>query len=261
MQGKADSWKAVVFVLAFALGIAIPSIAACAVEKLKVAPSSLAISEFFQGSQITVSADIPKGGDAVIEFKGPALKDQLMRKGRRGGLWMNVGEIDVEGAPSLYLFMSTDPKVLLASNNPDAAWGYAALQKQVKFSGSAPGIKSSEIFPQFLKLKENGGLYGVFPGTIKVLPEATADRSTIQGTIQLPGKISPGNYQICLHVLNKGSLAEKQCVDFPVAMEGLPAILASLAHSHATAYGLLAVFIAIVTGFATGFVFKGKGAH
>jgi hypothetical protein len=131
----------------------------------------------------------------------------------------------------------------------------------VKFSGSGPGVESSEIFPQFLKLKENGGLYGVFPGTIKVLSEATADRSTIQGTIQLPGKISPGNYQICLYVLNKGSLAEKQCVDFPVAMEGLPAILSSLAHRHGTVYGLLAVFIAIVTGFVTGFVFKGKGAH
>ena len=36
---------------------------------------------------------------------------------------MNVGEIDVEGAPSLYLFMSTDPKVLSASNNADTAVG------------------------------------------------------------------------------------------------------------------------------------------
>jgi hypothetical protein len=261
LQGKADPWKAVVFVVGFALGIGFPSIAACAMDELKVAPSSLAISEFFQGSQITVSANIPKGIDAIIEFKGPALKDQLMRKGRRGGLWMNVGEIDVEGAPSLYLFMSTDPNVLSASNNPDSAWGYAALQKQVKFSGSGPGVEPSEIFQQFLKLKKNGGLYGVFPGSIKVLSGTSGDRSTVEGKIQLPGKISPGNYQICLYVLNKGSLAEKQCVDFPVTMEGLPAILASLAHHHATAYGLLAVFIAIVTGFATGFVFKGKGAH
>jgi hypothetical protein len=261
LKGKADSWKVVVFVTALALGIGFPSLAARADEKLNVAPSSLAISEFFQGAQITVSADIPKGGDAIIEFRGPALKDQLMRKGRRGGLWMNVGEIDVEGAPSLYLFSSTDKNVLSASNRAEAAWGYPALQKQVKFSGSELGAESSEIFQQFLKLKEHGGLYGVFPGSIKVLPATSGDRSTIEGTIKLPGKISPGNYQICLYVLNKGSLAEKTCVDFPVTMEGLPAILASLAYSHATAYGLLAVFIAIVTGFVTGFVFKGKGAH
>jgi hypothetical protein len=261
LRSKADPWRALILVVAVALGIGFPSIGACAMEKLKVAPSSLAISEFFQGSQMTVSANIPKGADAIIEFKGLALKEQLMRKGRRGGLWMNVGEIDVEGAPPLYLCMSTDPKLLSASNNPDTAWGYAALQKQVKFSGSGPTVKSSEIFQQFLKLKENGGLYGVFPGAINVVSGASSDKSTVQGTIQLPGKISPGNYQICLHVLNKGSLAEKQCIDFPVTMEGLPAILASLAHHHGTLYGLLAVFIAIVTGFVTGFVFKGKGAH
>ncbi len=244
-----------------ALAIGLPSLAASAPEKLQVTPTELAINEFFEGSQITVSADIPKGDDVIIEFRGPALKDQLMRKGRRGGLWMNVGEIEVEGAPSLYLFMSTDPKVLSASNNPDTEWGYGALQKQVKFSGSAPIEDSAEVFQQFLKLKESGGLYGVFPGSIKTLPGASADRSIIEGNIQLPGKISPGNYQICLYVLNKGSLAEKKCVDFPVVMEGLPAILSSLAHSHATMYGLLAVFIALVTGFVTGFVFKGKGAH
>ncbi len=261
MQGKADPWKVFVLVVGVALGIGLPSIAASAPEKLKVTPSSLAIGEFFEGSQITLSADIPKGEDAIIEFKGPALKDQLMRKGRRGGLWMNVGEIDVEGAPSLYLFMSTDQKILSASDNPDTAWGYTALQKQVKFSGSAPIEDSTEVFRQFLKLKESGGLYGVFPGSIKVLPGAYADRSSIEGKIQLPGKISPGNYQICLYVLNKGSLAEKKCVDFEVVMEGLPAILSSLAHHHETVYGLLAVFIALVTGFLTGFVFKGKGAH
>jgi hypothetical protein len=261
LQGKADLWKAVVLVVALAVGIGFPSTGTCAAEKLKVAPSSLAISEFFNGSGLTVSANIPKGSDAIIEFKGPALKDQLMRKGRRGGLWMNVGEIDVEGAPSLYLFSSTDKNVLSSANNADTGWGYTALQKQVKFSGLEPGVESSDIFQQFLKLKEHGGLYGVFPGSIKVLPATSGDRSTIEGKIRLPGKISPGNYQICLYVLNAGALTEKTCIDFPVTMEGLPAILASLAYRHETAYGLLAVFIAIVTGFVTGFVFTGKGAH
>ncbi len=261
MQGKADPWMAVVLVVGFALGIGFPSLAVSAPEKLKVTPSSLAIREFFNGSQITVSADVPKGADAIVEFKGPAIKDQLMRKGRRGGLWMNVGEIDVEDAPSLYLFLSTDPNVLSATNTADMPWGYTALQKQVKFSGSAPIGNSAEVFQQFLKLKEGGGLFGVFPGSIKVLSGAAEGRSTIEGKIRLPGKISPGSYQICLYVLNRGSLAEKACVDFPVTMKGLPAVLGSLALHHATAYGLLAVFIAIVTGFVTGFVFKGKTAH
>ena len=50
-------------------------------------------------------------------------------------------------------------------------------------------------------------------------------------------------------------------MEFHVAMKGLPRILSSLAYRHGVIYGLLAVLIAIVTGFAMGFIFKGKGAH
>ncbi len=242
-------------------GLGFPSPAISETERLKVTPHRMAISEFFQGARITVSASVPKGAAAIIEFRGPVLKDQLMRKGRRGGLWMNVGEIAVEGAPSLYMFMSTDPDVLSGPSNADAQWGYPALQKQVRFSGSVPVGKSAEIFKQFIKLKESGGLYGEFPGSIERSHEASSDYSAIEGKIRLPSKILPGNYQICLYVLNNGSLTSKKCVDFRVTMEGLPAILFSLAHNHATAYGLLAVLIALVTGFVMGFVFKGKGAH
>jgi hypothetical protein len=51
------------------------------------------------------------------------------------------------------------------------------------------------------------------------------------------------------------------CTDLTVAMVGFPAFLASLAFQHGAAYGVLAVVIAIVTGFAMGFLFKGGGGH
>jgi hypothetical protein len=38
-------------------------------------------------------------------------------------------------------------------------------------------------------------------------------------------------------------------------------VLASMAYSHGATYGVLAVVIAIVTGFAMGFIFKGGGGH
>ncbi len=261
MQLKRDSWKLVILVALVAWGLGFPSPAISETAKLKVTPRRMAISEFFHGARITVSASVPKEAAAIIEFKGPGLKEQLMRKGRRGGLWMNVGEIEVEGAPSLYMFMSTDRNILSGPSNASAQWGYPALRHEVKFSGSMPVGKSDEIFTQFIKLKESGGFYGVFPGSIKRLHGASGDYSAIQGKIQLPSKILPGNYEICLYVLNNGSLTEKKCVGFRVTMEGLPAVLSSLAYRHATVYGLLAVLIALVTGFVMGFVFKGKGAH
>jgi uncharacterized protein (TIGR02186 family) len=226
---------------------------------LKTTPSSLEIRESFQGAPLTVSANIPKGATAVVEISGEAHENVLLRKGRRGGLWMSVGQVKVTGAPSLYLLMSSTPGLSIASG-AKPLFGYEALKQRMKFSGSMPKGGESMLFEHFIKLKESEGLYGVFPDSLKI-GQATGDPTPFQGTVMIPNNIAPGTYTISLTVLNAGKPIDRQAVKFPVEMKGLPALLASLAHTKAFLYGLLAVIIAIVTGFVMGFLFKGKTAH
>ena len=67
---------------------------------------------------------------------------------------MNVGEIKVQNAPSLYLVMST-AKELLTAAPPEATWGYRALEKRLDFSGNIEPGERPEFLKQFLELKEN----------------------------------------------------------------------------------------------------------
>lgn len=227
-------------------------------SNLRVLPNELHIRETFQGAPLTVSADIPKGAGAVVEIRGETHEGHLLRQGRRGGLWMSVGEVAVQGAPSVYLLLTTSD---LPSRSDEATqWGYEALRKQMKFLGSIPGGGTRVLFDQFIKLKESEGLYGVFPKSLKPV-RASDGRETVEGQIMLPGNIAPGNYNIVLSVYNSGKLLEQKSVELPIEMKGLPFFLASLAYQHAVLYGLVAVVIAIVTGFVMGYVFKGKSAH
>lgn len=225
---------------------------------LRVHPNELHIRENFQGAPLIISADIPKGASAVAEIKGATHGDRLLRQGRRAGLWMSVGEVRVEGAPSVYLLLSTSD--LASHTDRETRWGYEALQKQIKFLGSIPDKGAGALFEQFVKLKESEGMYGLFPGSLKPV-RTSNDRETIEGQLMLPSNIAPGNYSISLSVLNSGKLLEQRSAELTIEMRGLPAFLASLAYQHAILYGLVAVVIAIVTGFVMGFVFKGKGAH
>jgi hypothetical protein len=224
----------------------------------RVDPNELHIRENFQGAPLIISADIPKGASAVVEVKGTTHEARLLRQGRRAGLWMSVGEVRVEGAPSLYLLLSTPD--LTSHADKGTRWGYEALQKQIKFLGSIPDKGAGVLFEQFVKLKESEGMYGLFPGSLKPV-HASNDRETVEGRLMLPSNIAPGSYSISLSVLNSGKLLEQRSAKLTVEMRGLPAFLASLAYQHAILYGLVAVIIAIVTGFVMGFVFKGKGAH
>ena len=228
-------------------------------QDLQVEPQRLRITESFHGGRVTVSAEIPRGAQAVIELKGQPHEADLVRKARRWGLWMSVGEIRVENAPSLYFVMTSDPKIL-SKEDPEDRWGYGALQEEVKFSGAIPKGGNAFLFEQFLKLKESQGLYGVYPGALKVV--GTHDKLVrVEGHLTVPGSIKPGKYQVTLCVLKNGKIIERRAIDLPVRMRRVAAFLASLAYRHGTLYGFLAVFIAMVMGFLMGCLFKGKRAH
>lgn len=233
--------------------------AGAAAPGISVSPATVQIGTFFSGQTVKVTGAIPAGAQAVLEVVGTSADEHLMRKGRRGGLWMNVGEITVHDAPSLYLVMSTAPELLTAAG-PGAAWGYRSLEKRIKFSGRIEAGEEKEFMNQFLQLKESEELYATWPGGLKV-SDASGGVSPVQGAFPLPTNVKPGVYKVCLAVVADGEVTNSTCTDLTVEMVGFPALMAALAYQHGATYGILAVIIAIVTGFAMGFLFKGGGGH
>ena len=196
---------------------------------------------------------------AVQEVMGSSAEEHFMRKGRRGPLWMNVGEIKVQDAPSLYLVMST-AKELLTAAPPTATWGYRALEKRLAFSGKIEPAERQEFLKQFLELKESEQIYASWPEALKVKTAGGAE-SAVTASFPLPTNTRPGDYKVCLSVIQDGRVVSHDCADLTVTLVGFPAWLATLAYQHGAAYGVLAVVIAIVAGFAMGFLFKGGGGH
>jgi len=233
--------------------------AGAAAPNLKLSPAAVQIGAFFNGQTVTVSGTIPAGAQAVLEVMGSSAEEHLMRKGRRAGMWMNVGEIKVQDAPSLYLVMST-AKELLTAAPAEATWGYRALEKRIVFSGKIEPQERQEFLKQFLELKESEHIYSSQPGALKVAA-AAGGVSAVTASFPLPTNIKPGTYKICLSVIADGKAVSNTCTDFTVELVGFPALMAQLAYQHGVAYGVLAVVLAIVVGFAMGFLFKGGGGH
>jgi hypothetical protein len=241
------------------LGLSGPALAGSDPLELQVRPDLVEIGAFFNGHAVQVSGKIPQGAQAVIEITGPTAAEHLMRKGRRGGLWMNVGELEVQGAPSVYLAASTSPE-LLKDPPEGAVWGYPALKKQIQFAGQVKPEERAMFLDQLFQLKESEEIYSTFPGALRT-KAAPQNLQTLKGTIPLPTAIKPGDYRVCLTVVQGSQVIAKECRDLKVVMVGFPAMLASLAYEHGATYGILAVVIAIVTGFAMGYLFKGGGGH
>ena len=182
----------------------------------------------------------------------------LMRKGRRGGLWMSVGEIQIGNAPNLYLLLSSSPQ-LPGLTGEATPWGFDALESQMTFSGSLEAHEKGRFFHEFIELKESEGLFDIKPGGLKIKPAEGGER--VSGSFLLPAKVNPGIYQVRLSVIQNGKLLEQRTETVKVDMVGFPAAMAYLAFNHAALHGLIAVLIAIAVGFIMGFMFKDKGGH
>ena len=87
-----------VFIMSLSYSLALASLL-----DLKLDPSEIHIREFFQGAPMTITATAPPKSLYVIEIKGESHALELLRKGRRGGLWMNVGQVKVQiGAVNVF---------------------------------------------------------------------------------------------------------------------------------------------------------------
>ena len=253
MEAKGRLLKWLLWVPAFSLVLFVPLPLYADSSKLVVEPDLVRIGVFFDGARVNLLAEIPEGCDAVIEVTGKTIKNEVMQKVRHWDLWMNEGEIEIIDAPCLYLAMSNEPAPL---SNPgaDVPWGYEALKKRVSFTGEISGARAEKIFREFFHLKENRGLYGMFPGALKV-SHTSGNRSIVRGSFRLSSRVTPGTYRVSLSVSQKGRILSRKSVSLKVIMVGFPALVYRLANDHPFIYGFLAIAIAVVAGLVAGLVF------
>jgi len=223
---------------------------------LQVVPPVVEISTFFNGREVTITGTLPAGHQAVAEVLGPEGEEHLMRKGRRGPLWMNVGEVTVSDAPSLYLVLSSAAE-LLQGTSP---WGFQSLKRQITLAGQVKDSENGKFQEQFFALKQREKLYAALPEGLKLSP-AGGGRLEVRGRFWIPANVRPDTYKVCLIAVRDGQAVDRQCIDLSVHMVGFPAFFMSLAYEHGLLYGILAVVVAIFTGFLMGYLFKGGGGH
>jgi hypothetical protein len=258
MRTKVWGWLIVFLCLPLLLVLGLAGSAQSESATLQLTPDVVEINSFFQGRDVMVTGTLPAGLGAVVEVLGPTTEEHLMRKGRRGPLWMNVGQISVSGVPSLYIVLSSAAD-LLAGNRLDAPWGFPSLIQHIGLAGDVQRDEQDKFKHQFLVLKESQKLYGAWPEGLKLSP--AGDGQKVTGKFWLPSNIRPDTYKVCLTTVKDGQAVDKVCTDLPVQMVGFPAFLMTMAYQHAALYGLLAIIIAIVVGAIMGYLFKGGGGH
>ncbi len=232
---------------------------------IRIDPKEIRIGMFYRGAKVHVEGTAPAGSRVALLCVGEEGKVELKRKGKVWGvLWMNVGEVAFEHVPSLYLartdLVEGHPSIGSIPAGARLGLGYDGIEAQVV--SSQAGESGHSLFREFIKLKEQEGLYSFERRGVRSGSAGTGS-SGVSADFSLPASIPPGVYEVRMlgYQGDTGVLLASETLT--VRRVGFAALIASTAQRYGLLYGALSVVVAIAAGFLTGVVFSkaSKKAH
>jgi len=246
-------------VIMFGVALGQPQVGHAADPTLKLLPSVVQISAFYDGATVSIESSIPADASALIIVRGENEDLHYKKKGKAGGvLWMNIGDITFHNVPKTYMiYAAQDDAELIEAKELNI--GFNALEEQVTIS---PENEDKDFFyNEFLKLKESEGLYakvtdGVHYGF------SDNDMKSVKADLSIPALMKPGDYTVELIAIRGKQIVGRTSESLQIKQVGFPAQLSGLAFNHSLMHGILAVLVAFGAGLFIGVLFKDKGgAH
>lgn len=225
-----------------------------ATSALQVSPAEIDVSTFYRGTDVQIQAEVPECDGAALVLMSGEENVTLNRKGREIGIWLNVGQVTVEGVPEVYMLAESEPLESLCSEElrRELDLGFESLRDRAIVVGEKPLLGTE--FDDFVKLKEENGTYTTDIG-ISLTSRGTGEKR-VSAIIPVPANVPPGDYPVTLYCFKNGVMTQRLASSVTIRSVGLDHLLSTLAHKHAALYGLIAIFISMSVGLVMGVVFQ-----
>jgi uncharacterized protein (TIGR02186 family) len=217
----------------------------------------------FDGAELVIfgAAEGLEASDAiVVAVRGPQRDLRVMKKRRVLGIWVNAAPIRFEGAPTYFAVASSAPLQDIAS--------FGALRRNqlgadhVRLSApdlertetllGVTGVTVSELGPEIVDYREavvrarsRQGLFLENPNGVERL-----EGGLFIARLALPSGAPTGDYDVDVYLFRDGGPIASRRTQLTVAKAGIERAVFDLAHGHPLAYGLLAVIMAALAGWA-----------
>lgn len=232
-------------------------------EQLEIGISTdeIAISSDFRGADLTIFGAI--GGydpnllaqskyDIVVALEGPKDNMTVRRKERVLGVWVNRHSMTFELAPESYSLSSTRNVDQIASeqvlNNIGVGLQHIRLDP-IGFIGDGSSVAAFR--EAFLHLKETGGYFQRDPGGVQFI-----SASLFKATVKLPANVPNGTHVVRAQLFRDGAFISEKALPLRVVKTGLEQKISNAAYNNPVSYGVLAVVLALLTGWIASVVFR-----
>lgn len=221
----------------------------------------VSITSDFSGAELTIfgaldNADplIARQGryDVVVVLEGPSRPVMVRKKTRVLGVWVNTQSEIFRDVPESYsMALTRAPQDITDPGGyRQLALGPANIHLQPLDPEGDP--KTIEEFSAALRdRKEASGLYSVRVGGVQFLSQ-----SLFRAKLTLAPNVAVGTHRARAFLFRNGMFLRETSAQLTIRKAGLEQRLYEFAQDHGTIYGIIAVLIAIVTGWLGRIIFR-----
>jgi uncharacterized protein (TIGR02186 family) len=210
------------------------------------------ITTGFSGTELLLFGAKKGAGDVIVVVRGPLEDKTVHLKERKLGIWVNTKKLTFDGLPSYYWVASNRPifDILPADTLTRLQIGL----DDIHITPNRPDANSAEAIAfraALVREKIRKKLYSE-----EASPLLFRNEMLFRTKISFPANVSVGEFAIETYLVRDRKIITSETTLLNVRKFGFEAEVYNFAHKQSLLYGIFAVIIACVAGWAANAAFK-----
>jgi uncharacterized protein (TIGR02186 family) len=188
--------------------------------------------------------------DIAVVLKGPAEPIIVREKAKVAGVWMNTSSAQFRSVPSFYAVAASRPLARLVSARTAAIYELGIDNIQLSPSSAVASDAQRRFEAGLVDLKRRSGLYVEGASAVEI-----ADGVLYRARIRIPARVPVGKYTAETFLIQDGRVVAGAVKDIMIDKSGFERFVAAAAVNDSFLYGLCAVVLSLLLGWAAAIAF------
>jgi len=204
------------------------------------------------GAVIYPGGRLPSGDiDVAVVLKGEPRSIILREKQQIAGIWVNAASTEFRSAPAFYSVASSRPLDRIIDDRTAAIYELGLDWLQLSPATAIDPAEQRRFARGLVDLNRRQGLYSESGNSIKI-----SEAVLYQARIQIPASVPEGTYTAETFLIQDGRVVAAAAREIEIAKFGAERFIAQQAEDDSLVYGLCAVALSLLLGWAAGTLFQ-----
>jgi uncharacterized protein (TIGR02186 family) len=189
--------------------------------------------------------------DIVVVLKGPVRSIIVREKERVAGIWVNADSLRLRTLPGFYAIGSSRPIDELIDERTAAIYELGLRNLSMSPTGFSEPRRLARFELGLIDLYRRVGLFYESPTAVEI-----SEGVLYRARIPVPARVPVGTYRAETYLISKGRVLAVASRDVEIRKTGFERFVALAAQRHGFLYGLAAVLLSLILGYAASAIFR-----